>query len=319
MIKIPIVFLVFNRPELTRRVFQRIREAQPAKLLVVCDGPRSSVPSDAERIARVRETIDAEVDWPCEIRRNYADLNMGCRDRVVSGLDWAFSLEEEAIILEDDCLPDLSFFKYCESLLGKYRDEPKVMHIGGNNFQNKNGAASKSYFFSKYNHVWGWATWRRAWRLLDMKATCWISFEGRRKVEATFDSAREAAYWSSIFDGLVNTKATEDVWDYYWTLACWYNRGLATYPTVNLVQNIGIGCDATHTKVNSWRHCEAENIGTVRIEQRIIRNKAADQYTFEAVFMDLPTLALRTRHRLKRLSDKTRQFISSGFFGQIDK
>src|SRR6266404_4767750 len=134
MTKTPLAFIVFNRPDLTAKVFERIREARPEHLLVVCDGPRKDVATDAQRVAEVRALIANGVDWPCKVVRNYAETNMGCRERAASGLNWVFSLTEEAIILEDDCLPDPSFFPYCEEMLERYRDTPEVMHINGTNF-----------------------------------------------------------------------------------------------------------------------------------------------------------------------------------------
>ena len=161
----PIVFIVFNRPELTRRVFASIREARPSKLLVVCDGPRSGRPDDREKVAAVRQVIANGVDWPCDVRREYSESNLGCRERVVSGLNWVFALVEEAIVLEDDCLPDASFFAFAEEMLARYRNDPRVLHIGGNNFTSDKYHLSHSYAFSRYGHIWGWATWRRAWEL----------------------------------------------------------------------------------------------------------------------------------------------------------
>ena len=283
--KTPVVFLVFNRPEPVRRVFERIRQAQPPQLLVVCDGPRTHVPTDAARVAEVRAIIANGVDWPCDVRTNYAEKNMGCRERVNSGLDWAFSLVEEAIILEDDCLPDPSFFPYCETLLERYRDEPKVMHIGANNFQGWRCRTTKSFFFSKYNHIWGWATWRRAWQLVDKDAASWKNPELRAKIERSFDTPEEKAYWSPIFESITSPETRPNTWDYAWMLTCWAHEGLATYPAVNLVENIGFGGDATHTQEGDARQLPALPLGKLSFPRKIVRNVSADRFTFHTVFL----------------------------------
>jgi hypothetical protein len=243
----PVIFIVFNRPELTSRVFARIREARPFKLLVVCDGPRRDRPDDQEKVAAVRQVIAAGVDWPCDLRCEYSEANLGCRERVVSGLNWAFTQVEEAIILEDDCLPDTSFFPFCEELLARYRAEPKVMHIGGNNFLENRRSFSASYAFSRYGHSWGWATWRRAWRLFESDAHSWKVETIKQRVLGAFGLDDERGYWGSIFERCATVPSGGSVWDFYWTLTCWVHDGLAIYPAVNLVENIGIGVDATHT------------------------------------------------------------------------
>lgn len=167
-----IAFCIFNRPDRTQQVFQAIREAQPSQLLVIADGPRSGHPNDLEDCQITRSIID-QVDWDCEVLTNFSDINLGCRQRISSGLDWVFEQVEEAIILEDDCLPDPSFFPYCQELLERYRDTPEVMMISGNNFQFGHNPVEHSYYFSHYGHVWGWATWRRAWQKYDNSLAQW--------------------------------------------------------------------------------------------------------------------------------------------------
>ena len=267
--KTPVVFLVFNRPEPVRRVFERIREARPPQLLVVCDGPRAHVPGEAARVAEVRKIITQGVDWPCEVLTNFAEKNLGCRERVTSGLDWA----------------DPSFFPYCEALLERYRHEPRVMHIGANNFQGWRMRTRRSFFFSKYNHIWGWATWRRAWQLNDKEAACWKNPEVRAKIEHSFDTPEERAYWSPLFEAITSPETRPNTWDYAWTLTCWAHDGLSTYPSVNLVENIGFGADATHTQEGSARQIPAAPLGRLSFPQKIVRNEAADRFTFHTIFL----------------------------------
>jgi hypothetical protein len=155
----------------TEAVFARIAEAKPRRLLVIADGPRSHVPGDAEKCRAVRRLFD-RIDWDCDLSINFADTNLGCRKRISSGLDWVFAQSEEAIILEDDCLPVPSFFWYCDELLQKYRDEPRVMTICGSNWLRET-PSNDSYVFTTHCSIWGWATWRRAWRTYDVDLKSW--------------------------------------------------------------------------------------------------------------------------------------------------
>ncbi len=166
-LKTTIAFLIFNRPDATERVFEEIGKAKPPMLLVIADGPRAQVPEDAEKCAASRAIIE-QADWDCRIVKNYSDINMGCRNRVSSGLNWVFDTVEKAIILEDDCLPSPSFFRFCQELLTYYQDDVRVMTINGTNWQLGWKIGDGSYYFSRFNLIWGWATWRRAWTLISL-------------------------------------------------------------------------------------------------------------------------------------------------------
>jgi len=279
MTKTPVAFIVFNRPDLTRQVLERIREAQPHHLLVVCDGPRENVASDIERVAAVRALIDDGVDWPCRVERNYAEQNMGCRHRVASGLNWVFSQVEEAIILEDDCLPDPSFFSYCEELLERYRDTPEVMHVNGTNFVSRFDAVSASYCFTKYVWPWGWATWRRAWKLYDFEMETW---EAKFEIfNASFDTARERAFWLSTFNAARADPHKANTWDFAWIYSCWVNNALAVCPRENLIQNVGFGSDSTHTSDADRRlSVPARSLKVDRHPKRIARSRWRDDLMF---------------------------------------
>src|SRR5687767_13684909 len=163
----PVALLVFNRPQATARVFEAVARARPPRLLVVADGPRADRPDDGELCHQTRAIIE-RVDWPCEVMKDYSDTNLGCRKRVSSGLDWVFSNVADAIILEDDCLPEPSFFPFCEELLERYRDDERVAMIRAGNFLEGRRVASTSYYFSRWFHIWGWATWARAWKHNDV-------------------------------------------------------------------------------------------------------------------------------------------------------
>ncbi len=239
-----VAFIIFNRPEQTGRVFRAIAAARPERLFVIADGPREDRPDDIAGVAEARR-ITETVDWPCEVHRDYADSNLGCRRRVVSGLNRVFSEVPEAVILEDDCLPDASFFPFCTELLDRYRDDPRVMHIGGDNFLPDDGRSRDSYLFTAYPHVWGWATWRRAWDRYDPN----MVLQGGRTLDQLLrrrlSSREERQYWRQHFD--MARAGRIDTWDYAWVHACWANDSVALIPRVNLVTNIGFGGGSTHT------------------------------------------------------------------------
>lgn len=288
MLETPIIFIIFNRPDTTRRVFETIRAARPLKLLVVADGPRADREGEAERCAAAR-AITEDIDWPCEVERNYSETNLGCRNRVASGITWAFEQVEDAIILEDDTVPHPSFFRYCSELLERYRDDERVMVISGNNFQNGIQRGDGSYYFSKYNHCWGWATWRRAWRYFDVEMDGWPEFRNSGFFDSLNQDERERNFWQSTLDRAAD--GWIDAWSYAWTLACWRNGGLTALPNVNLVSNIGFGEDATHTgNGNSpLNNIASADIGKIRHPETVSRNVEADAYTVSTIFM--PTSA----------------------------
>lgn len=243
-LKTPVAFLVFKRPDTTEKVYEVIRQAKPPKLLVVADGPRSDKPGEAEKCAAVRAIID-RVDWNCEVLTNYADINLGCKQRVASGLDWVFQTVEEAIILEDDCVPHITFFRFCEELLERYRHDERIMSISALSVPKEIRRTDDSYHFSRYNRIWGWATWRRAWQFYDVEMKLWPEFRDKNFLNDILKDIKAVNYWMNVFqncyEGKINT------WDYQWKFACWLQNGLSIIPSVNLVTNIGFGEDATHT------------------------------------------------------------------------
>lgn len=240
----PVLFLIFNRSDTTSQVFEAIRAARPTRLYVAADGPRADRLNEFEACQETRR-IATDVDWPCEVKTNFREKNLGCRRAVSGAISWFFEHEAEGIILEDDCLPDPSFFTYCATLLERYRDEPAVMCITGNNFQSSMGQWPYSYYFSIYNHIWGWASWRRAWANYDAEFSAFDPREAPKLLRKICNATKFADYWSQNFEKTKNNEI--DTWDYAWTWSCWYNGGLTCTPRVNLVSNIGFGADATHT------------------------------------------------------------------------
>ena len=245
-LKTPVAFLVFNRPDTTQAVFQRIREAKPPKLLVVADGPRSGRAGEAELCRRTREIATA-VDWDCEVLCDFAAKNLGCKMRVSSGLDWVFRTVEEAIVLEDDCVPSDSFFRFCDELLARYRNDERVMQICGSNLLRGMGVGpvvQGSYYFSQYGPIWGWASWRRAWRHYDVRLSSWPNLRDSGAYKAFCHGRAEQKFRYDLYDKL--HRGEIDTWDYQWGFAKLASGGLSVVPRVNLISNIGFGVDATH-------------------------------------------------------------------------
>lgn len=276
----PIVLIIFNRPDLTRLVFNSVVKAKPKKLFIIADGPRFA--EELKKCKQAREIV-SNITWDCEVLTDFSDKNLGCKHRVSTGLDWVFSLVEEAIILEDDCLPTQSFFYFCQALLEYYRSDTRIMHISGNNFQAGRTKNAYSYYFSKYNHVWGWASWRRAWKYYDVHMSNWPEFRRLNYIKLICKTSQEQNYWTNIFN-LVH-EGIIDTWDYQWTYTCWSQGGLSILPESNLVSNIGFRSDATHTKQNSL----FASLPTVEIQEIlhplfILRNENADTYTANHMF-----------------------------------
>jgi hypothetical protein len=235
----PVAFFVFNRPETTRAVFAAIAAARPSVLLIVADGARQGRVGESERVHQVRAIVSA-VDWPCDVRNNFSEVNLGCKHRVSSGLDWVFSQVDKAIILEDDCLPSLAFFQFSQEMLQRYSDNKQIFSISGSNFT-KN-ATPDGHYFSNYPLMWGWATWRDRWAAYNVEPEMPYALLRNK----WWSRPIAYLYWRRIFSDL--TRGRIDTWDYQWLLTVWRNNGLAVRPSVNLVRNIGFAANATHTK-----------------------------------------------------------------------
>jgi len=228
---------MFNRLETTKRVFAEIAKQKPNCLFLIADGPRNKI--EAEKCLAVRQHVLQSIDWICEVHTNFSEVNLGCRTRMSSGITWVFQHTNEAIILEDDCLPDPTFFPYCQELLTRYREEERVMMISGNNGLFGRKYTNDSYYISHYPRIWGWATWKRAWDLYDVSVKDWP--QNRQIIFNKNDV--DPVFWSRCFNQVFQGF---DTWDYQWVYAMWKNQGRSITPSVNLIKNIGFGPDATH-------------------------------------------------------------------------
>jgi hypothetical protein len=246
-LRVPVLLIIFNRPDTTKEVFEAIRKAKPPRLYVAADGPRPGVKSDVIKCREARQIVD-RVDWDCEVKTLFRESNLNCGIAPSSAFTWFFEHEEEGIILEDDCLPSQSFFWYCQELLERYKNDYRVMHIGGNNFlQGWQKDRDYSYYFSRSGHIWGWATWRRAWKHFDFNISLYPKLKQKDYFSNFFLNWPEKFYRLRKFDKTVNKNGKVDWWDYQWDFARYIHSGLAIVPKVNLVKNIGFGDIATHT------------------------------------------------------------------------
>jgi hypothetical protein len=302
----PVAFLVFNRPDCTARVFAEIRRAQPSKLLVVADGPRPDRPDEIENCRLVREIIEKGVDWPCEVEKAFASENMGCRKRVSSGLNWVFEQVEEAIILEDDCLPSPTFFPYCAELLARFRADKRIMAVCGCNHGVNLASDAYSYAFSHVPHIWGWATWRRAWAHYDVSMKTWPEFRDRHLVYDALPDPGLAAVWENAFEGGWNGQS--DTWDFQWVYTLLSQNGLALSPSRNLITNLGFGADATHTKdpVNAYSRLKLEAMDfPLRHDPHIVAATRCEMDMLRRMF--LPSIPVRIQQKLLRFLRKLRR------------
>jgi hypothetical protein len=244
MFNTPILFLIFNRLDTTKQVFAAIRQIQPARLFVAADGPRQTLAGETEKCQTVRKYVLDNIDWDCEVKTLFRNENLGCGKSVSDAITWFFVQVEQGIILEDDCVPSMSFFLYCEELLKKYVDNDFVYHIAGYNPLGHIRSAY-SYYFARIQHCWGWATWRRAWNKYRYDINGLDDFIKGKKINYIFNRKCDREYWLDIFKKM--HKHEIDTWDYQWTYAIIENNGICINPSDNLISNIGFGVDATHT------------------------------------------------------------------------
>lgn len=277
----PLLLIAWRRPDTLRQVIDAIRPVAPQRLFVACDGPNSERPGEAEKVAATRAVIEGEIDWPCTIERLYSNVNQGCRLGVSRAITWFFEQVEEGIILEDDCVPHPDFFNYCARLLERYRNDARILSICGSNFQQGQQRGSASYYFSIYGDSWGWATWRRAWRLYPEAQEKWFEFRDAGMLGDVFSTPGERDYWQAIYDNLF-IRRTPDSWAYQWWLASWMNNGLHAWPNASLVSNVGFNLpDSTHCFGDyPYAALTLSPLGDVTHPSFIIPSREADEFAF---------------------------------------
>ncbi|MEF3279762.1 MAG: nucleotide-diphospho-sugar transferase [Elusimicrobiota bacterium] len=295
-ISIPVLFLVFNRITTTKKVFWQIKKVKPPRLYIAADGPRENILDEVKEVREVREFVLNNIDWKCEVKTLFREKNLGCGKAVSSAITWFFENEEEGIILEDDTFPSLSFFRFCEDLLKRYRNDMRVGQISGCNFQKGNWRGEGDYYFSIYNHIWGWATWRNRWEKYD--------FELKNINDDNFleklHKGTELRYWRKIFWRMKRMEI--DTWDYQWTFTFWFNKWLCVLPNVNMVSNIGFNFGGTHTQLEKWySNLPIKELVVQKHPQKLERDFEADKFTFKYVFA--------SECVIKRVINKIRKFL----------
>ena len=295
---VPLLLIAFNRPEPTARVLEVLRQLRPSQLYVACDGPRSDCSGEAERCAQVRELIESSIDWNCQFHKLYQPSNLGCRRGVTAALDWFFAEVEEGIVLEDDILPDPSFFPFCQELLERYRHDTRIGVIAANNHQRRAPADGSSYRFSIYSHCWGWASWRRAWHCHDPQLAGWPAFRGGGWLQQ-LGGHEFARTWGGWLDALDAGRI--DTWDMVWQFSCWQQGLLTVIPEVELVENIGFTSEATHTIDERSPLAERGSIAFPLRHPAVIQaDRQRDADTFRRLYQRSPWAELRRKLRKAR-------------------
>jgi len=291
-----VLFLVFNRPDTTELVFDVIRAAKPPKLYIAADGPRTDKSGEAENVELVRSIV-TNVDWECEVKTLFRNENLGCKNAVSGAINWFFENEDMGIILEDDCLPDVTFFRFCEELLEYYQYDQRIGMISGNNFQSGKSINNHSYYFSKFSHIWGWATWRDRWiNTYDVDMKKWPYIRNNNYLNNIVSYKKEADFWSNVFEFVYCGKV--DTWDYQWAFANLIEGRLNIMPKVNMITNIGFNENATHTVIDSdIANMERNSINfPINHPIGIFRSYSADKSTYDKYFR--VTLFRRIREKI---------------------
>jgi hypothetical protein len=247
-LKTPVLLIIFNKIKETKDVFLTIQSYRPNQLFIAADGPRLEKTGEIEKCNFIKDWVLENIDWDCEIKTLFQQQNLGCGLGPATAISWFFDQVEEGIILEDDCVPDISFFEYCAELLQKYRYDNRISIISGANFDRsgKYSPAVESYFFSVFPFTWGWATWKRNWNNFDHSIKKWGFIDTKEFLKYLFDDIEFQLLWKKVFDDIYN-KPPSDIWDYQFFFISFLHKQLSIIPHVNLVSNIGNGVEATHT------------------------------------------------------------------------
>lgn len=281
--EIPVLFVIFNRPDITYQVFDQIKKIKPKYLFIAADGPRNNIETDIDQCKKTRAIIES-INWPCELKLLFRNENLGCGLAVCSAISWFFENVEQGIILEDDCFPDLSFFPFCGELLTKYKDDQNIYLISGTNFQNGILRGNGSYYFSNYPITWGWASWRRAWQHFNHEASDFTQSFSSGAIDHAFQSKTEKKFWKNLIRIANNKK--HNIWDHQWFYAIWKNKGISITPNVNLIINLGFRKDAVH---NALHDSKREPAKVKSIQFPLIHpirkiETSADHFVYKNVF-----------------------------------
>jgi hypothetical protein len=284
LFEVPIYLNIFNRADLTRKVFAEIQKIRPRKLFITADGPRKNIKSDKNKCIEAR-LILKEIDWECEVFTNFSKDNKGSYKSAIEGISWVFKHVDRAIILEDDCIPHFSFFRYCQELLDYYEDDKRIALISGNNFQPIENKIQYSYYFSRYSHIWGWATWKSSWDKVDFNMQHWPKFKQEKGLDSVYCRKHEREYWYKFYQDMYKGKVGPH-WDYQFLLSTYMNNSVSILPSTNLISNIGFGSESTNCKTKS--SFQALSLKEMRFPLDhppfLCRNVAADDFTEKKIY-----------------------------------
>jgi len=297
---VPILFIVFNRPDTTAIVFEKIREIKPSRLFLAADGPREFREGEKERCEKVRKIITEGIDWNCDVQLKFSDINLGCGKAESSAMLWFFEAVGEGIVIEDDTLPDISFFHFCKELLEYYRNDERVKMIGGNNFQNGKQRSDGSYYFSKYTHSWGFASWYRAWTDYDFNLETMNDTGMKSLISRKFNRKDEQEFWWKVYNNFRERKY--DTWDFQFVFKMWENDGVCIIPNENLVTNLGFGKNATHTfnANDPAASVPLKAIPTIKHPTTFEIAQAADRYYFKEIAKGKKSIITRIQKKIAR-------------------
>lgn len=279
LFNVPIALIFFTRPKTFAKVFEQVKKVRPKQLFLIQDGARANSPDDLEKIEACRK-IAEDIDWECEVYKNYSEVNLGCGVRPSSGISWVFEHVDRAIILEDDCVPCESFFPYCEEMLEKYKDDERVAYVSGLNHFGEWDCGDYSYFFAKTGAIAAWATWKRAWQRYDFRVNA-IKDEYLKRIikyQITDKNAAKIRFNNWV---KVSQKMEEDTslsyWDMQWGLVKYSQNQLVIVPKYNQICNIGVGSDSSHAQgMNDVKFVKYKNfvfIPTKNLELPIVHQR----------------------------------------------
>lgn len=297
--KSAVLFIIFKRADTTRRVFERIREAQPPRLYIAADGPRKDRPDEVEKCQAARKVVET-IDWPCEVHRLYRDENLGCGKGVSSAITWFFEHEEQGVIIEDDVLPHCDFFKYSDEMLVRFKEDREVQLISGNNYFYDGYESEYSYYKSVMMNIWGWASWRRVWETYQFNVCIYPEEIICQRLNERFPK-RTALYYLEIYRKMC--RMAVDTWDYQFFFNQVFNERYSIAPFINMVQNIGLdSINATHTRGVDHRITGQQSYSPypLRHPDNNYKNFHADVLAIEMANLKLPSFLGRCLNLVKR-------------------
>lgn len=287
---IPILFLIFNRPDTTEQVFSKIRQIKPSRLYIASDGARNNKIGEDDVVSNLRAQVMSWVDWKCDVKTLFRDSNLGCKEAVSSAISWFFENEEQGIILEDDCLPSISFFSYCRMMLNNYKNDMRIWQVAGFRHQVKHFLPEKhenDYFFSKITSIWGWATWSNRWNLYEKNVESFQSLANESRTAINFSDSIYAD--KRLKKNIYSIIRGQNTWDHQWWWTVSFNNGLVIKPKMNLIENIGLNHElATNTRkgsINSYFIQQSYEIPTIDNHPEIIRPNYLYDFYFSKQYM----------------------------------